>query len=99
MLVQTVSPARSLHIPGKRTALARWLRLRRPQPAMDGGEAARRDGFVPTGQPEMSQTHCVWCLADEINVLKGHRKTSGQFHRASRHEISSFIATSHCVAG
>jgi len=73
--------ARRLRLAGKRTALARWTRLRRPRPAVDGGEAARRDGFVPKGQLEISQTQRVWCIADEINVLKGHRNPSDIFHR------------------
>jgi uncharacterized repeat protein (TIGR03803 family) len=33
--------ARRLRVAGKRTALARWTRLRRPRPAVDGGEATR----------------------------------------------------------
>jgi hypothetical protein len=61
--------------------------------------------FVPRGQPEISQTHRVWRIAKRNHVLKGHRKTSSQFHRAFRlrsasarqvrHENLSFIATSH----
>jgi hypothetical protein len=35
------TPAGCLRSAGKRTALARRTRLRRPRPAVDGGEAAR----------------------------------------------------------
>jgi len=43
------TPARRLRVAGKRTDLARWTWLRRPRPAVDGGEAACHPAVITLG--------------------------------------------------
>ena len=71
-----------------------WLGER----ARPGSRFWRRAGFVPKGQPEISQTRSVWFIVQSKSVLKGRRKSivlSGRTNIADALPATSWLANFH----
>jgi hypothetical protein len=63
--------------------------------ARPGCRFRRRAGFVPQGQPEISQTRSVWFIVQSKFLLKGRRKS---IVLSGRNRHRGYV-TSHFVSG